>query len=242
MFKILTKFPIAFKSLDHIDPFGTKRDNSRHPYFEYLLKKLMDFNSHTKIVDFGCSGGGFISHFHDSGYLSIGIEGSDYSLKSNRAEWFRLKNKVLFTADLSKDFKILYDDSNILFDTICAFEFLEHLSYQDLEIFVNNIKNISHTNTIYIFSIGLHESKYHQTVKDSNWWIDFFKKYNLIENKKILNYFNNRLLRDDTDFNLILTDKNAMIDIPNKTFYEKIFGVYVGLKLYNTIKKFLHLH
>ena len=57
------------------------------------------------LLDIGCSGGGFVRDLLDDGHIAIGLEGSDYSKKSRRAEWAIIPD-FLFTADVTGDVDI----------------------------------------------------------------------------------------------------------------------------------------
>jgi hypothetical protein len=54
-------------------------------------------------MDLGCSGGGIILDALLRGHMAIGLEGSDVSLKQQRAEWRVIPNH-LFTCDITKPF------------------------------------------------------------------------------------------------------------------------------------------
>lgn len=104
--KVLTKHPVAKDSPDHIMPHGTKLDNSKNPRFNKKIYNLFNFANPIKILDLGCSGGGFVKQSLDDSSLAVGLEGSDFSKKEKRAEWKTLSNKFLFTADISKEFTV----------------------------------------------------------------------------------------------------------------------------------------
>jgi len=61
-----------------------------------------------KILDMGCSGGGFVRNCLDDGCLAIGLEGSDYSKRHRRAEW-RVIPEYLFTCDVTASLKLLIE-------------------------------------------------------------------------------------------------------------------------------------
>src|ERR1043165_5976626 len=85
-----TNHPIAFESPDHLVPWGTGRDNSTNKkfvaYMDSLLKKE-HLQGPLGAMDLGCSGGQLVRDFRDLGWLAVGLEGSDYSLKHSRANW-----------------------------------------------------------------------------------------------------------------------------------------------------------
>ncbi|MFH1657309.1 MAG: class I SAM-dependent methyltransferase [bacterium] len=140
--KVETEHRVAFDSPDHIAPVGTKQDNSTNRAFILLMNKLLarEFpNSQLKFLDLGCSGGQLVKDFKDLGYVSAGLEGSDYSLKHNRANWPLLANKSLFTCDISKPFEIKSADKRLKFNLITAWEVLEHIRKEELDNVFRNI-------------------------------------------------------------------------------------------------------
>lgn len=183
---IKTEHSIASESIDHLQPRGTKNDNSRLPRFvssaENFFKKEKLFH-----MDLGCAGGGLVFDFNVMGHFSIGLEGSDYSKKIQRAEWYTLPNN-LFTADITKSFEII-DSSNkssIKFDIITAWEVLEHIHKNDLHSFLSNIQNHLKTGGLFIASVATFEdsdpvtgAQYHLTIESKEWWEEILLQHKL---------------------------------------------------------------
>ena len=79
MIKVITDHPIAYDSPDHIQPWGTARDNSTNE--EFIKQTEQWFNNEPfKTLDIGCSGGQLTVDYANRGHLAVGIEGSDYSI------------------------------------------------------------------------------------------------------------------------------------------------------------------
>jgi SAM-dependent methyltransferase len=178
MIKINTEHPIAYESPDHIMPWGTMRDNSTN---EEFIKQTEQWFSNKKInvLDIGCSGGQMIVDYHNRGHLAIGVEGSDYSVKHQRANWPAYHNKNLFTADATKPFSFEFITSDpIKFDLITAWELIEHIHPNDLNALFKNIYNNLNANGIFVASIStntdvidgvvLHQSVFQQ----HQWYFD----------------------------------------------------------------------
>ena len=111
--KLITEFPIAYDSPDHLIPHGTKNDNYTNEDFINEVHEYFKLNHELdkiKFMDLGCSGGQLAVDFHERGNISIGLEGSDYSLKHERANWPKYYEKVLFTCDITKPYKIVNDN------------------------------------------------------------------------------------------------------------------------------------
>lgn len=137
-----TKHPIAFASPDHLVPVGTKYDNSSHKKFLLHTEEFIGESSGRErfsFLDLGCSGGQLVRDFLDIGWISVGLEGSDYSLKHKRANWPKLAGKNLFTCDITKPFSVLVNRKKHRFHLITAWEVLEHINALDLPILFKNI-------------------------------------------------------------------------------------------------------
>src|SRR6266571_5500054 len=107
---VQTQHPVAFESPDHQAPWGTKYDNSTNRKFVLHMARMIcgpGLKGDHAALDLGCSGGQLVKDFRDLGWLAVGLEGSDYSLKNQRANWPTLAGRNLFTCDISKPFRVL---------------------------------------------------------------------------------------------------------------------------------------
>lgn len=139
---VKTKHPVAFESPDHLIPWGTKNDNSTNKKFVLHMDKLIGECTSRRpkgLLDLGCSGGQLVKDFRDIGWISVGLEGSDYSLKHGRAHWPDLAGINLFTCDITKPFTIFVNKKQHTFELITAWEVLEHIKITDLPILFRNI-------------------------------------------------------------------------------------------------------
>ena len=142
-------------------------------------------------LDLGCAGGGLVVDFLKRGHEAVGLEGSDYSLVRERAEWKELAYRSLFTCDITKPFQILYNRPQIgevladsaKFDIISAWEVMEHVSQEDLPQLLLNIKNHLAPHGFFACSVSDKEDyadtpegrkHYHQTVESCQWWSTLF--------------------------------------------------------------------
>lgn len=176
---------LAIDSNDHKFPCGTKNDNTRYPRF---VKKCEDyFGRKINLLDLGCAGGGLVLDFLLYGHRAYGIEGSNYSLINQRAEWRSIPNN-LFVADITKPFDFRDDiDQRIKFDLITMWEVLEHIKEKDLPGLIENIVANLTIGGLFVASIGLEEQmhptanvKLHHTVKSVEWWQKLFYEYNFV--------------------------------------------------------------
>ena len=230
---------IAYKSPDHLIPWGTKRDNSTNEWFNLKLYRLFGRNNSVRVLDLGCSGGGFVKACIDDGHFAIGLEGSDYSKKHRRAEW-RTIPEHLFTSDITGNFDIYYPGTKkrILFNKITSWEVVEHIKEKDLAKLVENVKKHLSKDGMWIISVAPCDDfvdgvNLHQCVHPKAWWIEKFKKLGFVVRKDYLNYFDGHFVRGSkagsASFNLVLTlPKNTLPAIPKETLLQKAVSKWRG--------------
>ena len=141
---VKTDHPVAYESPDHITPHGTAENNITHyGFIHWAVKKA---GQRAAFMDLGCSGGQLVVDFAKIGWTSVGLEGSDFSAKHQRACWKEYHNRFLFTCDIGKPFEI----NTKPFDIITAWQVLEHLEIESLKGVCRNIQNHSRPGTIFI--------------------------------------------------------------------------------------------
>ena len=145
--KLDTKHPVAFESPDHLIPWGTMRDNSTNKKFvTFMAARIRGENPGARLgaLDIGCSGGQLVRDFRELGWLAVGLEGSDFSLKHHRANWPELAGKNLFTCDAAKPFKITANGLPARFNLITMWEVLEHIPTPELpQLFANVTEHLA---------------------------------------------------------------------------------------------------
>lgn len=183
-FTVETAHPVAMTSPDHIHPVGTIVDHTRHPRFIAACERLMPQKKRLSFLDLGCSAGGIVWDAILRGHIAVGLEGSDLSKLRQRGEW-RLLEGSLFTCDISKPFAVLDDKTNMphIFDVVCAWEVLEHLSKEGLKTLFAQLDRHMDEHSVFFASISQVEGGYtddgrhlHQTIQPKDWWADFLAK------------------------------------------------------------------
>ena len=182
--KVVTEHKVAFDSPDHIAPCGTKLDNSTNRSFVLIMDKLLrrEFpNMQLKFLDLGCSGGQLVKDFRDLGYVSAGLEGSDYSLKHGRANWPLLAGRNLFTCDISKPFEIKSGEKIVKFNLITIWEVLEHIRAEELDTVFKNIIDHLEKGGYFIASTSAESSmsnglELHQTRMSNQEWRNYIQE------------------------------------------------------------------
>jgi cyclopropane fatty-acyl-phospholipid synthase-like methyltransferase len=128
-------------------------------------------------LDLGCAGGGLVRDFLIRGHQSMGLEGSDWSLLEQRAEW-RALGPHLRTCDITQPFDILDPTGAAVgFDVISAWEVLEHLPRTSLPRFFDNVRRHLGPEGLFVASIALFEDRdpqsgavWHVTLEPPEWW------------------------------------------------------------------------
>jgi SAM-dependent methyltransferase len=184
MIAVQTKFPVAFESPDHIAPKGTAVNNSTNKKFVlHMDSKLRRESSEgpLSVMDLGCAGGQMIADFLSLGWIGVGLEGSDFSLKHRRANWAQLANKNLFTCDITKPFQVLLNGVPLQFHLVTSWEVLEHLATPDLRALFDNVLKHLRPGGYFIASTtcteDIHEGiELHQTKWENHEWRAFVEK------------------------------------------------------------------
>jgi 2-polyprenyl-3-methyl-5-hydroxy-6-metoxy-1,4-benzoquinol methylase len=179
VFILDTGKPVAKDSLDHRFPHGTASDNTRWPRFVAACERL--FGPHLKFLDLGCAGGGLVLDFALRGHDAMGLEGSDYSLVRQRAEWRTLTHRLM-TCDIAQPFKIRRVNGDAMkFDVISAWDVLEHIQEADLPILFKNVRDHLAPQGIFTGTVSTRSARvapdganYHATVRPKTWWLDAF--------------------------------------------------------------------
>jgi SAM-dependent methyltransferase len=181
--KLMTDFPIAYDSPDHLTPYGTALNNKSNAAFIRAMTTLYGRGS---FLDLGCSGGKLVQDFSNVGWIAVGLDGSDYSRRHKRAAWANCHN--LFTCDISKPFKL-----SQTFDVITAWDVLEHLTLDGLKILMANVSMLMSQNSIFIVTTANNSDKalgieLHQTQWNREQWRNFFKQegFNVTDPSRLL--------------------------------------------------------
>jgi len=178
-FVLRTDSPVAVRSSDHVNPRGTKFDNTRHPAFVAACELL--FNHEVRALDLGCAGGGLVLDFLLRGHRAIGLDGSDYSLRRQRAEW-RVIPRHLITCDITRPFQVLDDELPAVFDVITAWEVLEHIREDEVPALLHNIRRHLAQDGLFVASVAqvpdtdlVTGTVYHHTIRPAEWWQEVFR-------------------------------------------------------------------
>lgn len=118
--------------------------------------------------------------------MSVGIEGSDYSRVERRAEWRTIPSH-LFTADITKPFRLSRAGAPLRFDVITAWEVLEHIPEPAIDRLIANIAAHLSPDGLFVASVAMFEDKdpttgavWHVTLKPAAWWEERFRSKGLV--------------------------------------------------------------
>lgn len=246
-----TNHPVALGSADHQQPWGTARDNSRNPEFNAKLYELFKDRFPLRVLDLGCSGGGFVRECLDDGCLAVGIEGSDFSKKTGRAEWATLADRRLFTADVTKPFTISAEAGGVTqplqFDVITSWEMLEHIAKEDLAVLADNIKRHLAPGGLFIGSVSplpevINGVTLHLTVEEKPWWVDRFAQDGLTNSDQYIPWFNGQYVRGPRQnapgsFHVFLSHEGEPPKPRALTTREKLVDRWIGSPGYNAARR-----
>jgi SAM-dependent methyltransferase len=177
-----SEHPVARDSVDHLYPHGTANDNTHWPPFVEACERL--FASPLCFLDLGCAGGGLVKDFVDRGHYAVGLEGSDYSERTGRAEWTTIPGH-LATCDIRRPFHLSHRDGTPLrFDVISAWDVLEHIDEVDLPVLLENVFEHLKDAGVFVGSVSTRPARalpdgrnYHATVQPVSWWHDLFGRH-----------------------------------------------------------------
>ena len=216
---VKTDHPVAYESPDHIMPWGTKRDNSTNLDFirevlQEYLEHFLDVKNNPNVLDLGCSGGQMVMDFVNHHCLAVGLEGSDYSVVHQRANWPEYYNKHLFTADVTKPYSVYNRDERVYFDLITAWELVEHIAPTDIEVLLEQISDNLKPGGKFIASVSTRPDVIegvvlHQSVFPKEQWLNTIlpplcEKYNL----EIHEYpYKHKVRQDGGSFHIMLKKK-----------------------------------
>lgn len=216
-FVVRAERAVAVDSPDHQHALGTRRDNSRNRRFNMKLYGLYPRSRRIRILDLGCSGGGFVRDCFEDGHVAVGLEGSSFSRDTRRAEWRTIPER-LFTCDISHPFEVLTRSGESLvrqeFDVVTSWEVLEHIAADRLAAVAENVRKHLAPGGLWIVSVCpaadvVDGVNLHQTVQPEEWWIRRFEELGLQNLPEYVRYFNTQFVRGPkygapTSFNLVL--------------------------------------
>jgi cyclopropane fatty-acyl-phospholipid synthase-like methyltransferase len=187
---IVTNFPIAYESFDHIQPHGTANDNLHNP--RWVNKMIERFGPDMKYCDLGTSGGGLVKDFLDRGVLAVGVDGSDYSKRHQRAEWATIPD-YLFTGNIAKPWSFIVPSNSdgqafteVKFDLITSFDVLEHINEDEIPDVIKWINRNLKVDGYTLHSIAeFPDPGYHVTLYPADWWIRQFEKHGFVREEII---------------------------------------------------------
>ncbi len=199
-YSIITDHPIAVNSPDHLHPLGTRLDSSIRLEFNNRLREW--HRPPPRLLDLGCAGGGLVASLLSQGHVAIGVEGSDYSLVRQRDAWNYCPGN-LFTADLTKPFRLMEDGQPMRFECITLWEVLEHIAEEDLAMLFANIDDHLLPGGIVLASINTWPSPWdgvelHLSQHEHPWWTEKLDDLGWARNTELEAFFAGTWVRQES--------------------------------------------
>jgi 2-polyprenyl-3-methyl-5-hydroxy-6-metoxy-1,4-benzoquinol methylase len=196
---------LAADSPDYQMPWGTRRNDSLNPRFNQKLWRLYEPTRIVRVLDLGCSGGGFVKSCIEDGHFAVGLEGSNFSKLLQRSAWATIP-RFLFTCDITKPWNLLIDtgrgEEPLTFDVITAWDVIEHIREEDLGALARNVHRHLAPGGLFILSVANHEDvvggvRLHQTVRPKDWWGEKFGQLHFTLMDRLAHYFSTQFVRGD---------------------------------------------
>jgi SAM-dependent methyltransferase len=231
---------LAFDSPDHLMPWGTRRDSFVNERFNKRLWRLYPATQVVKVLDLGCAGGQFVRTCINDGHFAVGLEGSDWSKRHKRSAW-ALIEQALFTCDLTRPFELFLGVQPLKFDVVTAWEFIEHINENNLQIVARNVQAHLSPGGLWILSITNQEDvvggvRLHQTVRPKLWWRQKLESFGFQSVDSFVGYFAGQFVRgarkdNAVSFHLIFTNNRAKVpEIPAIPLVHRMFDTWIGSK------------
>ena len=192
-------------------------DNTAGPVFLQRIQELWPTLKPLAFLDIGCAGGKLVKDALDLGIIAAGLEGSDFSLARQRAEWATIPHN-LFVCDVTHEFTLTSEHvhqigltSPFRFDVISAWEVMEHLPEARLPQFFKNVLAHLMPYGIFACSISSQHGYHHVTLHERDWWLQQFDKAGFKEDARSTDKFNGAWVRgpgEPQSFNLAVIRKN----------------------------------
>ncbi|HCJ12162.1 MAG: hypothetical protein A2Y14_05795 [Verrucomicrobia bacterium GWF2_51_19] len=168
-FKLKTMYEMA----DRAAPSDVFCKNRRYTGFAIACEQY--FKRGLKVLDLHCFGGGLVFDFLLRGHKAIGLYPSHFFEQTGGGYW-RILSKFLFSADAAKTFTIVdVDNAPQKFDVICAWDGLELLECNALQVLCENVKKHLSVSGLFMGAVPLSQGK------DEAWWKSQFADFDFIE-------------------------------------------------------------
>jgi SAM-dependent methyltransferase len=199
MINVITNYPIAIDSDDHLHPDGVHYDNYCNYTFIESIEKYFN-GKQINFLDLGCAGGGLVVGMLERNHICVGLEGSDHCLKIKPdiiekmgglplgyENWKTYGNVNLFTCDVTYDYEIRYQGHLMQFDLITCFDVMEHFYEERIDNFLNMVHKHLKPNGLFVCNVALfhlikdkilEEGKveYHKSLFSHEKWLSFLTK------------------------------------------------------------------
>lgn len=151
-------------------------------YFPLAQKIYNTFPDVKYILELGCGAGNLASHYRalnpKTTYITLDINADII----NNGLIDPAKHFIVFT---DRPYQLVKNNKNITFDLILSYEHFEHIPEERMSVFLNNIKNHSHKDTIIVATSAIITRDVHPITWDKEKWKEVLDKegFILLENQ-----------------------------------------------------------
>ena len=194
------------------------------PVYEKLLQTVQTLGSGESLLDIGTASGYFLDIASNYGYKSSGIDINLSAVREGLGLGRNIKHGDLFTHD--------FEDSSV--DVITALDFIEHLPYNQVNLFLKKVRTALSEKGIFVLI----------TVNTGSLWARFWQtNWHTLLPPEHLSYFSDRNIK-------LLLENNGFKVLKIKTLHkffslQYIFSIlyrWQKLSLWKSLTKFLEFN
>jgi 2-polyprenyl-3-methyl-5-hydroxy-6-metoxy-1,4-benzoquinol methylase len=188
--EILQKNTIGLRNERSEECIGYEYNDAIIPNYPYyhqtyfpLAKKLNETFPNTKyILELGCGAGNLASHYRQ---INPSIVYVTLDINADIINNGLINPNTHFTVFTDRPYQLTENNKNLKFDLILSYEHFEHIPESNVNIFLKNIKNHCHENTIIVATSAIITRDVHPITWDKNKWADVLNEngFLLLENQ-----------------------------------------------------------
>lgn len=132
------------------------------------------------VLDVGCGPAHLFYFLRALGIQNyVGLDGNPWLVKLN--PFLHGYNQHFLICNLQEEVRLCLNDEPMRFDVVCAFEVLEHIREDKIDLFFCTLRNHMHERSVAFCTASLQAHfDVHVLVEDRDWWLDRFARAGLV--------------------------------------------------------------